>query len=76
METIRRIREAEGDENSDSNNSSRGKPQVVIGLSAYSDVETKKAALLAGMNDFISKPLSIPMLKECIQKQGIDVPWQ
>jgi CheY-like chemotaxis protein/signal transduction histidine kinase len=38
--------------------------QIIIGISANSDPATTKAALAAGMDAFLSKPLSMKLLKE------------
>jgi CheY-like chemotaxis protein len=41
-----------------------GQHQIVIGLSANSDSESREAALTAGMDAYATKPLSMPHLKE------------
>lgn len=57
METIRRIRANEAALDGAMHR------QFVIGVSAFSDTETKDAALAAGMDDFIVKPLTVPSLR-------------
>jgi CheY-like chemotaxis protein len=42
--------------------------QIIIGISANSDSVTISDALVAGMNGFLSKPLSIIDLKECFDR--------
>jgi two-component system, chemotaxis family, sensor kinase CheA len=41
---------------------------IIIGLSASSDHLTMEEALHAGMNEFLSKPLSVSHLKICFQR--------
>jgi PleD family two-component response regulator len=52
---------------------------IIIGLSASSDSLTMEEALHAGMNEFLSKPLSVSNLKICfnrflplLQQQSMD----
>ena len=45
----------------------------VIGVSANSDSLSKENALAAGMDAFITKPLTIDMLRECCRKGGVDL---
>ena len=61
LEAIRRIR---ADEGAATESRYTGKKQFVIGVSADSDAETREAALGAGMNDFVEKPLNMKQLKE------------
>jgi signal transduction histidine kinase/ActR/RegA family two-component response regulator len=68
LETIRRIRDIEAKQGL-----GEGATQFVIGVSAYSDSETRDAAISAGMNDFITKPLSMAAMKQCCQKHGINI---
>ncbi len=44
------------------------KRALIIGVSANSDSVTIKEALAAGMDDFLSKPLSLIELKECFER--------
>jgi len=44
------------------------RPLVIIGMSANSDEETKNAALLAGVNEFISKPISMSICSQLMIK--------
>jgi CheY-like chemotaxis protein len=44
--------------------------QIIIGISANSDNVTMSNALLAGMDEFLSKPLSILELRECFDRLG------
>jgi CheY-like chemotaxis protein len=41
-------------------------PQIIIGMSADSDAETKRLALESGMNAFLSKPVHINELLKCL----------
>jgi CheY-like chemotaxis protein len=41
---------------------------LVIGLSANSDAETKEQALSAGMDEYLTKPLSVEDLKLCLRR--------
>jgi signal transduction histidine kinase len=43
-------------------------PLCIIGISANSDTNTIKQSLEVGMNDFLSKPLSLVQLKECFRR--------
>jgi CheY-like chemotaxis protein len=58
IDTVRRIRQMEAA-------AEKQCPQFVIGLSANSDDVTRQAALDAGMDDFLAKPLTIPRLTSC-----------
>ncbi len=67
LEATKRIREIE--RNLANSNPNEQQPrEVIIGLSANSDDKTVKEALICGMDDFLSKPLSISALKECFQR--------
>ncbi len=46
----------------------RKERQVIIGISANSDNMTMSSALVAGMNEFLSKPLSIAALRKCFDR--------
>jgi len=58
LETSRRIR----------NSSALSKQPVIIAMTAFSGEEDRAACLSAGMDDFISKPISISDLNETILK--------
>ena len=45
-----------------------GQQPVIIAMTAFSDEENKAACLAAGMDDFVTKPISISDLKEVILK--------
>jgi signal transduction histidine kinase/ActR/RegA family two-component response regulator len=63
LEATRRIRELENlSEDKDL------RKQLIIGLSANSDLETTEKALSVGMNDFIAKPLKVSELNSCLQR--------
>jgi CheY-like chemotaxis protein/signal transduction histidine kinase len=64
LETIRRIRDQE-------NEIGCQNPQFVLGCSAFLDSEFRQTALSAGMNDFITKPLTTQAMKDCCQKHGL-----
>eukprot|EP00602_Paraphysomonas_sp_CaronLab_P000333 CAMPEP_0185032030 /NCGR_PEP_ID=MMETSP1103-20130426/19843_1 /TAXON_ID=36769 /ORGANISM="Paraphysomonas bandaiensis, Strain Caron Lab Isolate" /LENGTH=634 /DNA_ID=CAMNT_0027567767 /DNA_START=578 /DNA_END=2482 /DNA_ORIENTATION=+ len=51
--------------------SSLGERQIIIGLSANSDDDTRKEALTAGMNAFIPKPLAVKMLQRCLRECNV-----
>ncbi len=42
--------------------------QVIIGLSANSDDKTIREAIGCGMDDFLSKPLSVAALQDCFSR--------
>lgn len=63
IETIKQIRKHEA--------LTGRRPQFVVGVSANSDSDTRQAALDAGMDDFVGKPLSVEILRKCCQKNGI-----
>lgn len=44
-------------------------PQIIIGMSADSDAETKRIALVSGMNAFLSKPIHINELLKCLPRK-------
>ncbi len=46
------------------------KKTVIIGLSAHSDPEYKAHAFASGMNDFITKPVTIDNVEEIMEKIG------
>lgn len=69
LETIRIIREREASVRL--TDAAPNQPLFVIGVSAYSDSVGQKAALGAGMDAFISKPLSISSMKECCRRHGV-----
>jgi osomolarity two-component system, response regulator SSK1 len=46
---------------------SRSRLHIIIGLSANSDHVTMEDALQAGMNEFLSKPLTVSRLKKCLE---------
>ena len=68
MEAIRRIR---NNEKQGIGGRSESSPQYVIGLSAFSDAETIQEALTSGMDDFITKPLTMPNLKLALEKRKL-----
>ena len=45
---------------------------IIIGLSASSDNLTMEEALHAGMNEFLSKPLTISRLKQCLERYCLE----
>eukprot|EP00602_Paraphysomonas_sp_CaronLab_P000017 CAMPEP_0185028026 /NCGR_PEP_ID=MMETSP1103-20130426/13440_1 /TAXON_ID=36769 /ORGANISM="Paraphysomonas bandaiensis, Strain Caron Lab Isolate" /LENGTH=589 /DNA_ID=CAMNT_0027562255 /DNA_START=611 /DNA_END=2380 /DNA_ORIENTATION=- len=69
LEATRRIREHEGDEEAGWSH-----PAVtIVGLSANCDSESAHDALVAGMNDYLPKPLSMRALKESCVKLRCNV---
>ena len=72
LETIQRIREDEASASIDSQlEGGAGRRQIVVGISADSDTETRDAALRAGMDDYLEKPLDISTLKKKCLALGI-----
>lgn len=68
LETIQRIRADEAAMCIKEQLSVGARRQLVIGVSADSDSETRETALLSGMDDFLDKPLDIRSLKtRCLQ---------
>lgn len=57
IEATRKIRELAGDN-----------PVWIIAQSAYALAEQKREFLASGMDDYISKPISIPELVSCLEK--------
>ena len=50
------------------NNKKRRRSLIVIGMSANCDEETKKAAIAAGVNEFVAKPLSMEVCSQLFAK--------
>ena len=72
LETIQRIRADEASASIDSQlEEGAGRRQIVGGISADSDTETRDAALRAGMDDYVEKPLDISTLKKKCLALGI-----
>jgi CheY-like chemotaxis protein len=72
LETIKRIREDEAacamEAQEDNGEVVRARRQLVIGVSADSDTETRDTALRAGMDAYVDKPLDIGTLKaKCLE---------
>jgi len=69
IETTKRLRMME--QEADHHNNA---PLIVIGMSANSDEETKQAALLAGVNEFVTKPISMEVYSQLFKKYILTVP--
>lgn len=48
-------------------------PQIIIGISANSDEQTKQDALSSGMDGFLSKPFEIDQLKQICSNLSLKV---
>ena len=46
-------------------------PQVIVGMSANSDHETKQAAISIGMDTFVAKPFNMQQFQEILQSHGL-----
>ena len=69
IESARRLRAHEKEiKGGDDNPSQR---QLIIGISANSDLDTKNEALRAGMDDFLSKPVSMDTLRLLCAGHGV-----
>ena len=69
LEAVRRLRQWE-------TNTERCTCQVIIGVSANSDIQTQQEALSVGMNGFIAKPFSVKQLVSFCRNEGIDIEVQ
>ena len=74
LETIQRIRADEAASSIECQiKEGRGahRKQLVVGISADSDTDTRETALKAGMNAYLEKPLDIATLKKTCLSYGV-----
>lgn len=78
LEATTRLREWErnhhvGDGDIESNSVRTSGKLLIIGVSANSDSVSKQEALDAGMDHFLSKPMKMSVLRDCLADFSIDL---
>ncbi|CAE7551860.1 unnamed protein product, partial [Symbiodinium microadriaticum] len=70
IESVRRLRAHEKDLECNSEDDCPRR-QLIVGISANSDLDTKNEALEVGMDDFLGKPVSIEALRVICSRYGV-----